>query len=131
AKNSGGVSKRLNDSCSAHHRLRLGLSPPSLHFVFIALSIAGRNSKTVLTTPEREQRREATRCDQAGLPGRAWRAEETARVSSHIWFIYWRSPMGEYEEHESSQDPLHILRHSTAHLLAAAVTELYPDAKYG
>ena len=50
--------------------------------------------------------------------------------------------MGEYEDHEfsksepgaegqSSQDPLHILRHSAAHLLAAAVTELYPDAKYG
>src|SRR2546421_9739396 len=51
--------------------------------------------------------------------------------------------MGEYEEHEfsksqpgaasgqSSQDPLHVLRHSTAHLLAAAVIELYPDAKYG
>ncbi len=46
-------------------------------------------------------------------------------------FIYWRSLMGEYEEHERSEDPLHILRHSTAHLLAAAVTELYPDAKYG
>jgi threonyl-tRNA synthetase len=39
--------------------------------------------------------------------------------------------MGEYEDHESSLDPLHILRHSTAHLLAAAATELYPDAKYG
>ena len=39
--------------------------------------------------------------------------------------------MGEYEDHESSQDPLHVLRHSTAHLLAAAVTELYPDARYG
>jgi threonyl-tRNA synthetase len=51
--------------------------------------------------------------------------------------------MGEYEDHEfskaqpgaasgqSSEDPLHVLRHSTAHLLAAAVTELYPDARYG
>ncbi len=39
--------------------------------------------------------------------------------------------MAEYGDHESSEDPLHILRHSTAHLLAAAVTELYPDAKYG
>lgn len=39
--------------------------------------------------------------------------------------------MAEYGEHESSEDPLHVLRHSTAHLLAAAVTELYPDAKYG
>ncbi len=39
--------------------------------------------------------------------------------------------MAEYADHESSEDPLHILRHSTAHLLAAAVTELYPDAKYG
>jgi threonyl-tRNA synthetase len=39
--------------------------------------------------------------------------------------------MAEYGEHESNEDPLHVLRHSTAHLLAAAVTELYPDAKYG
>ncbi len=39
--------------------------------------------------------------------------------------------MAEYGDHESSEDPLHILRHSTAHLLAAAVMELYPDAKYG
>jgi threonyl-tRNA synthetase len=39
--------------------------------------------------------------------------------------------MADYGDHESSNDPLHILRHSTAHLLAAAVTELYPDAKYG
>src|SRR5258706_1671270 len=39
--------------------------------------------------------------------------------------------MPEYGEHESSEDALHILRHSTAHLLAAAVTELYPDAQYG
>ena len=39
--------------------------------------------------------------------------------------------MGEYGDHESNYDPLHVLRHSTAHLLAAAVTELYPDAKYG
>jgi threonyl-tRNA synthetase len=39
--------------------------------------------------------------------------------------------MAEYGDHESSSDPLHVLRHSTAHLLAAAVMELYPDAKYG
>jgi threonyl-tRNA synthetase len=39
--------------------------------------------------------------------------------------------MAEYADHESSEDPLHVLRHSTAHLLAAAVTELYPEAKYG
>ncbi len=39
--------------------------------------------------------------------------------------------MGDYGDHESSDDPLHVMRHSTAHLLAAAVTELYPDAKYG
>ena len=40
-------------------------------------------------------------------------------------------PMPEYGDHESTEDPLHVLRHSAAHLLAAAVTELYPDAKYG
>jgi threonyl-tRNA synthetase len=39
--------------------------------------------------------------------------------------------MAEYGDHESNDDPLHVMRHSTAHLLAAAVTELYPDAKYG
>jgi len=39
--------------------------------------------------------------------------------------------MAEYGEHESADDPLQVLRHSTAHLLAAAVTELHPDAKYG
>jgi threonyl-tRNA synthetase len=35
-----------------------------------------------------------------------------------------------YGDHEAGDDPLQILRHSTAHLLAAAVTELYPEAKY-
>jgi threonyl-tRNA synthetase len=39
--------------------------------------------------------------------------------------------MPDYGDHEASDDPLEKLRHSTAHLLAAAVTELYPDAKYG
>jgi threonyl-tRNA synthetase len=39
--------------------------------------------------------------------------------------------MPEYGDHESGDDPLNVVRHSTAHLLAAAVTELYPDAKYG
>jgi len=38
--------------------------------------------------------------------------------------------MAEYGDHEGADDPLQTLRHSTAHLLAAAVTELYPDAKY-
>ena len=39
--------------------------------------------------------------------------------------------MSDYGDHESTDDPLEKLRHSTAHLLAAAVTELYPEAKYG
>ena len=39
--------------------------------------------------------------------------------------------MPEYGDHEESDDPLHVMRHSTAHLLAAAVTQLYPEAKYG
>src|SRR5438874_458726 len=38
--------------------------------------------------------------------------------------------MAGYGDHEVSDDPLQILRHSTAHLLAAAVTELYPGVKY-
>ena len=37
--------------------------------------------------------------------------------------------MAEYDT-EVSDDPLFILRHSTAHLLAAAVTELYPGTRY-
>jgi threonyl-tRNA synthetase len=39
--------------------------------------------------------------------------------------------MPEYGEHESNEDPLEVLRHSAAHLLAAAVVQLYPDAQYG
>jgi threonyl-tRNA synthetase len=39
--------------------------------------------------------------------------------------------MPDYADHESSEDPLHVLRHSAAHLLAAAVMELYPDTRYG
>jgi len=39
-------------------------------------------------------------------------------------------PMPEYGDHEPTDDPLQILRHSTAHLLAAAVTEMYPGTKY-
>src|SRR5437879_12051502 len=39
--------------------------------------------------------------------------------------------MSHYGDHDATDDPLQTLRHSTAHLLAAAVTELYPDAKYG
>ncbi len=39
--------------------------------------------------------------------------------------------MPDYGEHESDGDPLQTLRHSAAHLLAAAVVQLYPDAKYG
>jgi threonyl-tRNA synthetase len=39
--------------------------------------------------------------------------------------------MVEYGEHEAIDDPLQVLRHSAAHLLAAAVVELYPDVKYG
>lgn len=36
----------------------------------------------------------------------------------------------EYEAPPEEQDALHVLRHSTAHVLAAAVTQLWPDAKY-
>jgi threonyl-tRNA synthetase len=38
--------------------------------------------------------------------------------------------MAEYADHEAAE-PLDQLRHSAAHLLAAAVTQLYPDARYG
>ena len=39
--------------------------------------------------------------------------------------------MSDYGDHEATDDPLQKLRHSAAHLLAAAVAELYPEAKYG
>ena len=39
--------------------------------------------------------------------------------------------MPDYGDHEAGDDPLTVLRHSTAHLLAAAVTELFPNARYG
>src|SRR3989441_5271634 len=39
--------------------------------------------------------------------------------------------MAEYGDHESSEDPLHVLRPPPAHLLAGAVMELSPDASYG
>ncbi|HEX2680786.1 MAG TPA: threonine--tRNA ligase, partial [Candidatus Dormibacteraeota bacterium] len=39
--------------------------------------------------------------------------------------------MTAYGDHEATSDPLQILRHSTAHLLAAAVTEMYPGTRYG
>jgi len=39
--------------------------------------------------------------------------------------------MPDYGEHESDGDPLQTLRHSAAHLLAAAVVQLYPNARYG
>jgi len=38
--------------------------------------------------------------------------------------------MGHIADHES-QDPVDVIRHSTAHLMAAAVLDLFPDAKYG
>jgi threonyl-tRNA synthetase len=37
--------------------------------------------------------------------------------------------MAEYDA-EVSNEPLYVLRHSTAHVLAAAVTELFPGARY-
>src|SRR2546429_1205650 len=42
---------------------------------------------------------------------------------------YTGGPMAEYDA-EVSDEPLYVLRHSTAHVLAAAVTELFPGAKY-
>src|SRR5258708_7805778 len=40
-----------------------------------------------------------------------------------------RSTMSHLDDHES-KDELDLLRHSTAHVLAAAVTELWPGTKY-
>src|SRR5467141_3930008 len=60
-----------------------------------------------------------------GPPSTSTREGQSTRV--HIL----DDPMPDYGEHEATDDPLQVLRHSTAHLLAAAVVELYPDAKYG
>src|SRR5467141_2063010 len=60
-----------------------------------------------------------------GPPSTSTREGQSTRV--HIL----DDPMPDYGEHEATDDPLQQLRHSTAHLLAAAVTELYPEAKYG
>ncbi len=38
--------------------------------------------------------------------------------------------MGDYNKHAVEQGPLDTLRHSTAHLLAIAVTELFPGTRY-
>jgi threonyl-tRNA synthetase len=37
--------------------------------------------------------------------------------------------IAEYDS-EASSDPLYVLRHSSAHVLAAAVTQLFPGTKY-
>jgi threonyl-tRNA synthetase len=58
----------------------------------------------------------------------------TKRIDDRSWVhgaSYTDDPMSDYGEHEATDDPLQVLRHSAAHLLAAAVMELYPDAKYG
>src|SRR5438309_1745233 len=60
-----------------------------------------------------------------GFPSTSTTAGQFTRV--HIL----DDPMADYGEHEASDDPLQVTRHSTAHLLAAAVVELHPEAKYG
>src|SRR2546430_3669299 len=60
-----------------------------------------------------------------GFPSTSTTAGQFTRV--HIL----DDPMPDYGEHEASDDPLQVVRHSTAHLLAAAVLELHPEAKYG
>jgi len=60
-----------------------------------------------------------------GPPSTSTREGQSTRV--HIL----DDPMPDYGEHEATDDPLQVLRHSTAHLLAAAVVELHPEAKYG
>ena len=37
----------------------------------------------------------------------------------------------DHSTEDRDREPLNVLRHSTAHVLAAAVTELYPGTKYG
>src|SRR5256714_13347564 len=60
----------------------------------------------------------------AGYPS----TSAAARTSKCISY-FCMPAMAEYDA-EVSDDPLYVLRHSTAHVLAAAVTELFPGAKY-
>src|SRR5256885_16677824 len=60
-----------------------------------------------------------------GPPSTSTREGQATRV--HIL----DDPMPDYGEHEVTDDPLQMLRHSAAHLLATAVVELHPEVKYG
>src|SRR5258708_12717574 len=72
-------------------------------------------------------KRNPSALDKEAKPG----SRITESVDDRGWIhgaSYTDDPMGDYGEHEATDDPLQVLRHSSAHLLAAAVLELYPDA---
>src|ERR1700693_3368868 len=92
--------------------------------------VAGRRPRRGGKQEDLAWKRNAGALDEDAKP-RGWITE---RVDDRGWIhgaSYTDGLMAEYGEHEATDDPLQVLRHSAAHLLAAAVMELYPDAKYG
>ncbi|WP_029391075.1 threonine--tRNA ligase [Streptomyces xiaopingdaonensis] len=87
---------------------------------------------TVLRDSEREER-VVTTGTTAGELFEGERAIVAARIGGELRDL--AHPLAEGEEVEpielASEDGLAILRHSTAHVLAQAVQELFPDAKLG
>jgi len=54
---------------------------------------------------------------------------EVFRIYS-IVFVYYSSLVFGKEEREMANYPIETIRHSAAHVMAAAVQELYPNAKF-
>ncbi|MEV0778775.1 threonine--tRNA ligase [Streptomyces sp. NPDC050433] len=87
---------------------------------------------TVVRDSEREERVVTTGTTAAELfPGE--RIVIAARVGGELKDLSYEVADGESVEpvEMSSQDGLNILRHSTAHVMAQAVQELFPEAKLG
>src|SRR5207253_5196220 len=60
-----------------------------------------------------------------------WNREITSRPRTEVIFV-WRLAMAKAERKADHGDErLYALRHSTAHVMAGAVLELFPDAKFG
>ncbi|MFJ9177249.1 threonine--tRNA ligase [Streptomyces sp. NPDC102360] len=87
---------------------------------------------TIQRDSEREERVVTTGTTAAELfPGE--RSIVAARVAGELKDLAYEVADGETVEpvEISSEDGLNILRHSTAHVMAQAVQELFPDAKLG
>src|SRR6266542_1827377 len=63
-----------------------------------------------------------------------WNRETTSRPSDHITRedeMAAKTDLKTARKPDHGDDPLYALRHSTAHVMAGAVLELFPDAKFG